>query len=120
NGSITFRNQLTYNPLFNDVHYLNVMVGQEVRKSKTSDVSTEVYGYSHDRGHQQIPQNDYLKKLAIPTWSENLNDGANVSYFGAVNYTYDNRYTLSFNARTDGSNRFGLKTNQLFQPLWAV
>ncbi|TDQ75401.1 SusC/RagA family TonB-linked outer membrane protein [Sphingobacterium yanglingense] len=120
NGSITFRNQLTYNPFFNNLHYLNVMIGQEVRKSRTSDVSTEIYGYSHDRGHQQIPQFDYMKKLAIPTWTENLNDGANLSYFGAVNYTYDNRYTMSFNVRTDGSNRFGLKTNQLFQPLWAI
>lgn len=120
NGSITWRNQLTYNPLFNDIHYLNVMIGQEVRKSKTSGIGTEIYGYSHDRGHQQIPQNDYMKRLAIPTWTENLDESANLSYFGAVNYTYDNRYTLSFNARTDGSNRFGLKTNQLFQPLWAV
>ncbi len=120
NGSITFRNQLVYNPFFNNLHYLNVMVGQEVRKSKTSDVSSEVYGYAHDRGHQQVPQFDYMKKIGTPYWTENLNDGANVSYFGAVNYTYDNRYTLSFNVRTDGSNRFGLKTNQLFQPLWAV
>ena len=120
NGSITFRNQLTYSPMFKELHYLNVMVGQEVRKSKTSDISTEVYGYSHDRGHQQIPQFDYMKKVGSPYWTENLNDGANLSYFGAFNYTYDNRYTVSFNARTDGSNRFGLKTNQLFQPLWAV
>lgn len=120
NGSITFRNQLTYNPLFNNVHYLNVMVGQEVRKSKTSDISTEVYGYAHDRGHQQVPQFDFMKKLGVPYWTENLNDGANLSYFGAINYTYANKYTASFNARTDGSNRFGLKTNQLFQPLWAV
>ncbi|SMD02141.1 TonB-linked outer membrane protein, SusC/RagA family [Pedobacter africanus] len=120
NGSITFRNQLTYNPFFNNTHYLNVMVGQEVRKSKTSDVSAEVYGYAHDRGHQQIPQFDYMKKMGAPYWRENLNDGANLSYFGSVNYTYDNRYTASFNIRTDGSNRFGLKTNQLFQPLWAV
>lgn len=119
NGSITFRNQLTYSPMFKEVHYLNVMVGQEVRKSKTSDISTEVYGYSHDRGHQQIPQFEYMKKIGGPYWTENLNDGANLSYFGALNYTYDNRYTVSFNARTDGSNRFGLKTNQLFQPLWA-
>ncbi|SMG24642.1 SusC/RagA family TonB-linked outer membrane protein [Sphingobacterium psychroaquaticum] len=120
NGSITFRNQLTYNPMFKEVHYLNVMVGQEVRKSKTTDVSTEIYGYSHDRGHQQVPQYDYMKKIGVPYWKENLSDGANVSYLGAVNYTYDNRYTLSFNVRTDGSNRFGLKTNQLFQPLWAI
>lgn len=120
NGSITFRNQLAYNPMFKDVHYLNLMVGQEVRKSKFSDTATEIYGYSHDRGHQQVPQFDYMKKIGSAYWSENLNNSAAVSYFGAANYTYDNRYTVSFNARTDGSNKFGLKTNQMFQPLWAV
>ncbi|ERJ57847.1 SusC/RagA family TonB-linked outer membrane protein [Sphingobacterium paucimobilis] len=120
NGSITFRNQLMYNPLINNVHYLNVMVGQEVRKSKTTSVTTELYGYSHDRGHQLVPQFDYMKKMGIPYWRESLDESANLSYFGALNYTYDNRYTVSFNVRTDGSNRFGLKTNELFQPLWAV
>lgn len=120
NGSITFRNQLTYNPFFNNLHYLNILFGQEVRKSRTSDIAHELYGYSHDRGHQQIPQFDYIKRMGQPYWREQLNDGANLSYFGAVNYTFDNRYTLSFNMRTDGSNRFGLKTNQLFQPLWAL
>ncbi|WP_312134406.1 SusC/RagA family TonB-linked outer membrane protein [Sphingobacterium sp.] len=120
NGSFTFRNQLTYNPFFKNLHYFNVMIGQEVRKSKTSDITSEVYGYSHDRGHQQIPQFDFIKKANLPYWRESLNEGANLSFFAALNYTYDNKYTLSFNARTDGSNRFGLKTNQLFQPLWAV
>ncbi len=120
NGSITFRNQLMYNPLFRDVHYLNVMVGQEIRKSKTQDETTEVYGYAHDRGHQQVPQFDLMKKMGVPYWKENLNESANLSYFGVANYTYDNRYSVSFNVRTDGSNRFGLKTNQLFQPLWAI
>lgn len=120
NGSITFRNQLIYNPVFQDIHYLNLMVGQEVRKSRSNSVGTEIYGYSHDRGHQLVPQFDYMKKIGVPYWRESLDESANVSYFGALNYTYDNRYTLSFNVRTDGSNRFGLKTNQLFQPLWAI
>ncbi|MBL1410795.1 SusC/RagA family TonB-linked outer membrane protein [Sphingobacterium faecale] len=120
NGSITFRNQLMYNPFFKEKHYLNLMVGQEIRKSKTEGETTEVYGYAHDRAHQQIPQFDLMKKLGMPYWTEQLDEAASVSYFGAANYTYDNRYTISFNARTDGSNRFGLKTNQLFQPLWAI
>jgi len=119
NGSITFRNQLIYNPLFKDKHYLNVMLGQEVRKSKTEEEVTQVYGYAHDRGHQQVPQFELMKKMGVPYWTERLDEAAAVSYFGALNYTFDNRYTVSFNARTDGSNRFGLKTNQLFQPLWA-
>ena len=120
NGNITFRNQLTYNPIFNNVHYLNLMAGQEIRTSKFEDQTTQVYGYSHDRGHQQIPQFDLMRYLGVPYWNENLNETAAVSYFGVASYTYDNRYSISLNARTDGSNRFGLKTNQLFQPLWAV
>ncbi|WEK20565.1 MAG: SusC/RagA family TonB-linked outer membrane protein [Candidatus Pedobacter colombiensis] len=120
NGSITFRNQLTYNPVFNHVHYLNVMAGQEIRTSKFEDQITKVYGYAHDRGHQQVPQFDLMRSLGLPYWTENLNETAAVSYFGVASYTYDNRYSISLNARTDGSNRFGLKTNQLFQPLWAV
>ncbi|SMC58323.1 TonB-linked outer membrane protein, SusC/RagA family [Pedobacter nyackensis] len=120
NGSITFRNQLTYNPIFNNVHYLNLMAGQEIRTSKFEDQTTQIYGYSHDRGHQQIPQFELMRYLGVPYWNENLNETAAVSYFGVASYTYDNRYSISLNARTDGSNRFGLKTNQLFQPLWAV
>lgn len=120
NGTITFRNQLTYNPVFNNVHYINVMAGQEIRTSKLVDETTQIYGYAHDRGHQQIPQFELMKNMGVPYWVENLNESAAVSYFAVAGYTYDNRYTISFNARTDGSNRFGLKTNQLFQPLWAV
>ena len=93
---------------------MNILFGQEVRKSRTSDIAHELYGYSHDRGHQQIPQFDYIKRMGQPYWREQLNDGANLSYFGAVNYTFDNRYTLSFNMRTDGSNRFGLKNQPAF------
>lgn len=119
NGSITFRNQMIYNPVFKEKHYLNVMLGQEIRKSKTEEEVTQVYGYAHDRGHQQVPQFELMKKMGVPYWTERLDEAAAVSYFGALNYTFDNRYTVSFNARTDGSNRFGLKTNQLFQPLWA-
>lgn len=120
NGTITFRNQLMYNPIFGGIHYLNLMAGQEVRTSKFEDETTQIYGYAHDRGHQQIPQFDLMKYLGVPYWVENLNETAAVSYFGVASYTYDNRYTISLNARTDGSNRFGIKTNQLFQPLWAV
>lgn len=120
NGSVTFRNQLMYNPMIKEKHYLNVMVGQEIRKSKTEEETTQVYGYAHDRGHQQVPQFELMKKMGVPYWNERLDEAAALSYFGALNYTFDNRYTMSFNMRTDGSNRFGLKTNQLFQPLWAV
>ena len=119
-SSITFRNQLSWMPIFGEDHRLDVMIGQEIRTSKTLEETTDIYGYAHDRGHQEIPQFDLLEHLGTPMWNENLSETAALSYFLTAGYTYKNRYTISFNARTDGSNRFGLKTNELFQPLWAI
>lgn len=119
NSSITFRNQLAWMPVFGD-HRMDVMVGQEIRTSKYLTETTNIYGYAHDRGHQQMPQFELMEHLGTPMWNEELNESAALSYFLTAGYTYKNRYTISFNARTDGSNRFGLKTNDLFQPLWAV
>lgn len=120
NSSITFRNQIAWMPTININHRFDVMLGQEIRKSKYEEETTQIYGYAHDRGHQQILQVDLMKKLGEPYWDQSLNETAAISWFGVVGYTFMNRYTVSFNARTDGSNRFGLKTNDLFQPLWAI
>lgn len=107
-------------PVINEDHRFDVMVGQEIRTSKYEEEKIQIYGYAHDRGHQQILQLDLMAKLGVPYWTESMNETAAVSWFGVAGYTYKNRYTVSFNARTDGSNRFGLKTNDLFQPLWSV
>src|SRR5690606_10395422 len=43
-----------------------------------------------------------------------------LSYFGNAAYTYRGRYTLTGSMRWDGSNLFGVKTNQKGVPLWSV
>lgn len=120
NNSITFRNQLSYMPVINEDHRFDVMIGQEIRTSKYEEETTELYGYAHDRGHQLVPQWNLIESYGSPYWRESLNNSAAVSWYGVAGYTYKNRYTVSFNARADGSNRFGIKTNDLFQPLWSV
>lgn len=42
------------------------------------------------------------------------------SYYGRAAYTYKNRYTAYANARVDGSNYFGVNTNQKSVPLWSA
>jgi TonB-linked SusC/RagA family outer membrane protein len=42
------------------------------------------------------------------------------STFANAAYTFDDKYTVSGSARADGSNYFGLKTNQKYVPLWSV
>lgn len=119
-NSVTFRNQLSYMPIINQNHRFDVMLGHEVRKSKNQYTTDEIYGYVHDRGRQQIPQWDLIKKLGTPYWKMQLDNSAAISYYGVFGYTFRERYTVSANARVDGSNRFGIKTNELFQPLWSV
>ncbi len=43
-----------------------------------------------------------------------------VSYFGRINYTYDDRYILSLSARTDGSSKFGNNNKFGFFPAGSV
>ena len=107
-------------PMIKDIHRIDIMIGAEIRTSKREELKNTVYGYTHERGHQMVPQWDLIKHVGTPYWNENLDRTAAVSYFGALGYTLMNRYTISVNARTDGSNRFGIKTNDLFQPLWSV
>lgn len=120
NSSITFRNQLAYMQTIAADHRVDAMIGQEIRESRYEDETTEIYGYAHDRGHQQVPQYELFQYNGRPVWSQDLNKTAAISWYGTAGYSYLNRYTVSLNARVDGSNRFGIKTNDLFQPLWAV
>jgi TonB-linked SusC/RagA family outer membrane protein len=120
NASLTFRNQLSYMQTLREDHRLDVMIGQEIRTSKYEDETTEIYGYAHDRGHQQVPQYELFAYNGRPVWSQDQNKTAAISWYGTAGYTLRDRYTVSLNARVDGSNRFGIKTNDLFQPLWAV
>jgi TonB-dependent starch-binding outer membrane protein SusC len=43
-----------------------------------------------------------------------------ISYFGRVNYQYDNRYLLTLSARTDGSSKFAEENKWAFFPTIAV
>jgi len=62
-------------------------------------------------GRARIPYNTYA-----PTRSINRT----LSYFGNGSYSYLQRYTLTGSARWDGSNLFGVKTNQRGVALWSI
>lgn len=120
NNSKTFRNSLDYRPTIGENHRFNFVLGQEVRTQKYSSTNDEVYGYQHERGRQLAPQWKLIEQLGRPYWSTSLSQTNGLAYFGVASYTLNDKYTVNFNARTDGSNRFGIKTNDLFQPLWSA
>ncbi len=102
-------NVLTYNKKFGEKHNLTVVLGQSAQK----------YTYRNLGGtDRDLLETDPLKaninsaiadeKLST-LWggTGNYNRATLASYFGRIDYNYDERYMLQFTLRRDGSSHFG-------------
>lgn len=125
--SWSWRNQLEYNKVFNELHSVSVMVGQEVRGTERDGTSFTAYGYMPDRGKIfvnlpptksemfPITVNEYLKMTPELTSAESNF----LSYYLTASYMFDNRYAFNASVRTDASNRFGQDKDARFLPVWS-
>lgn len=97
----SWRNILTYNNTFTDIHSLNFMLGQEMQKS------TWEYLYGYRKGFITNNAHD-LDAGDANTAKNNGNSGGNslLSYFGRAFYSFDDRYLLTATLRRDGSSKF--------------
>jgi len=122
------RGQLNYNAQFGS-HDISVIGGAELRRSETTGNTTRLYGFNDELLTSNVV--NYVDRLPI---YDNLSGPSAIVYrnneFGRQQrfvslytngaYTYDGRYTLSFSARKDASNLFGVETNDKWNPLWSV
>lgn len=123
-----FRTQVNYN--FKSVnHELDVMGGYEKRISDASNESSTIYGFNNNDltfailDHNALYPMYYNKSFRYRIdngLSLNATSDRFVSYYANMGYTFKNKYTLSASARKDGSNIFGVNTNQKFIPLWSI
>lgn len=124
NFNYTFRMQAEYVKLFNGIHSVNLMVGFESRSNKYDGYLQTNWGYQPDRGLSfvdvpiQTPNGDLNPDYSRtnPTVTKNLNNY--VSYYMAVGYMYDNRYSINISLRGDASNAFG--EHGKFLPIWSA
>lgn len=98
-----FEGIVNYMKTFNRVHDLGAMLGYsyekftgEYRKMSAKDFSTDLFSYNNMGAAAQ--------KTSI---ASNKTENILVSFFGRVNYTYDNKYLATVTVRRDGSSRFG-------------
>ncbi len=98
------QNTLTYDKTFNDVHHLNILLGQSAEKQKY------YYGYMKATGwpFENIPTLNVATTAQSAT-TEHTNY-TNASFFGRINYDYKEKYLLSVSVRRDGSSRFGVNS----------
>ncbi len=102
NGNWVWQNTLTYN-LSLQKHRFDFLVGTEQIKYLAQNFTASRQGYA-------LENIDYAYLNAGSTNKDNTGNGSGytlLSYFGKVNYVYDNKYLASVTLRRDGSSRFG-------------
>ena len=140
--SYSLKLQLNLNKVMWEKHAFNLNLGYEVNSVKYKGVNgMTVPGYNHLQGRSFIQLPSYsmntdgtlrefgytnmLSWLAnkggrsiYPTITDRLSN--KLSYYMIFNYSYNNRYVLNFNMRSDGSNTFGQYERYKFRPTWSV
>ena len=99
--AFTYTNTAEYKCNFADKHYLTALVGQESIIKKNQNFNAETEGHTDNR----------LMLLSAGTTaimpSHKIVESVFNSYFGQLDYNYNERYYLNASLRTDGSSLFG-------------
>lgn len=95
----TSQNLLTYDKSFG-AHELSVLLGFEYNKNDYYKTSQARRDYDNDLLHA------LSAGKTVTTSSDVIAKNTLISYFGRVNYSYQNKYMLSAAFRRDGSSRF--------------
>ena len=95
-------------------HNFNTILGFEFTNRDFSSQDSEAFG---------VYSNDFNENIALAdggtTFTQNGSDKL-VSYFGRLDYNYDEKYLVQISARTDGSTRFGSNTRYGFFPAASI
>lgn len=125
----TTRLQGNYTKYFgaSNQHMFNVSVGLELSSNKNKGYSRTDRMYFADRGEtfmKDVSYSDFPSYYSsfvqgnVPTMVDGLNNI--FSMYGTLTYAYKTLFTLNANARSDGSNKFGNRSNEKILPVWSV
>ena len=114
NTRYTTNNYLNYKVDLGTDHSIDATAGFSFEKASSRSTSTS---------GEQFPSDD-LRTLAsagkITAGSSRLSEYALASYFGRVNYSFNNKYLIGLSGRVDGSSVFGVDKRYGFFPAVSV
>lgn len=102
-------NILTYSNTFAEKHNLTAVIGQSAQRYRTRNVGGDDYDLlENDPGKANI-NSAIADRDEERVWggTGGFNHESLASYFGRIDYNYDERYMLQATIRRDGSSKFG-------------
>jgi TonB-linked SusC/RagA family outer membrane protein len=105
----TWDNTLTYSTIINKVHSITAVIGTSAIEEKYTD--SYLYGTGFPAGVTTLNAASANKQVSSykTDWTTN-------SYFGRVNYAYNDKYLLTASLRADGSSRAGINNQWGYFP----
>ncbi len=95
------KDYITYHQKFNEKHDVTIMAGFEASKSSWNYTQLVKKNFTTDDIFVLGEDGDYVSNSAAK------DAASTASFFGRVNYGFDNRYLATFTLRYDGSSKFG-------------
>lgn len=103
NGSyMSFKTYMTYSKKINSIHDFSIMAGHEAQENKWEALSGSRTDFFLNSVHELDAGDALTAKNASSRGSSALE-----SYYGRLNYGFDDRYLLTATLRRDGSSNFG-------------
>ncbi|WP_036381551.1 TonB-dependent receptor [Muricauda sp. MAR_2010_75] len=118
NSNQLTENTLTYN-WNQDVHNLTILAGHSYQKFMDEVRQFSYRGFA-DNNVDPIYQDQTSSAQYPTTVSSSAVKNELQSYFGRVNYSYDDRYLLTATVRADGSSKFGKNRKYGYFPSFAL
>ena len=104
-GLFTWTNTAEYRTSFADQHKLTFLLGQEWVRNRADAVGADAKGFEHPNFMLLGSASSQPEDLILP---DQAKGGYNyLSFFGRVNYSFDNYLHLDLSLRSDASSRFG-------------
>jgi TonB-linked SusC/RagA family outer membrane protein len=112
----TSDNTITYDKIINEEHHLTALLGAQWSSSYTNSLSASSSGYT----------TDFYKYYNMGVGSQPSSVGSGYSafstnsYFGRLNYVYNDKYLVTLSSRYDGSSVFGADNKYAMFPSGAL
>ena len=126
--SYTWRGQLNLDQKINRYHLLTAILGAEIRQIMGYSDNYTAYGYETDpltsasvdflNTYPHFITGDYEGIPGPSSFSNTIYRF--LSFYGNASYTIVQKYIISASGRRDGSNIFGVNTNDKWKPLWSA
>lgn len=132
NLSWLVRLQANYSVTLHEVHHLSALAGTEVRYNRATSMMGKMYGYDSVTGNHVTPyylgssvdgkltlgEQSSQRMILDALNSRQIVENTFASFYGALDYVYNNKYVWNATMRSDGSNNFGSK--EQFNLTWST